>query len=262
MDIIGFRFGGLGLALCFAVASCTDDTTDTSASGEKPGAPSSPTPASEPRWVVLVRGTLNAKDPAEQKTQHDALARGGEESAKKAGDVAHDVFVGADILGSAADTFVALDRWTDASKIQGFYSEPAFAEGFAKLITPKNAPEVFEKSDRFHTWGSLDAADSVSPRYWVFVRARLKESDPAKQKEGHDAAAKGGEENVKALGDVAHVVFTSTSDPRELLAIDVWTKPDGIVAIYTNPDFQKALAPVFEGQPSLTVGRSTDWHQW
>ena len=257
------RWGGVSLALSLALLACTGEDLPRSSEPASPASPTDPaaTPNADPKYFVFVQGVLVPKDREEQKKQHDALAKGGEESAKKAGDVGHDVFLGSGLLGSTPNDFLALDRWVDAANIEGFYSNPVFAEGFAKLITPKRAPEVFEKSTRLYSWGTLDEADGVSPHYWVFVRARFKEADPTKQQEGHDAAARGGEANARAAGDVAHVVFTGLKDPLDFLAIDVWTKPDGIAALYTDPDFQAALAPVFE-QVEVIVGQSSDFHQW
>ena len=44
--------------------------------------------------------------------------------------------------------------------------------------------------------------------------------------------ASGGEEMVREAGDVAHVVGLGLEDPREFLAIDVWTSDDNIEAVY------------------------------
>ncbi len=103
--------------------------------------------ASDPHFYVVVRGKLRAGDLSVIKTEHDALAAGGEAPAKAAGDVAHLVF-----LGRADDhEFFALDIWSKSDNLEAFYSDPNFQAGFAKLFDGAPTLGVYQSTD-WHQW--------------------------------------------------------------------------------------------------------------
>lgn len=215
-----------------------------------------------PEFAALVRGTLFTADLAAAKTKHDEIASGGEPAAKAAGDIAHDVLLGTTLLGTVENQFVGIDRWTDGQAMSDFYMNPDLQAAFGQLFSAPPTLEAFQRQPTWHTWGDMDAGDTFDPYFFVVVRGKLKEADPAKAQAGHDAVASGGEATVTAAGDVAHIVFTGLQDPQEFLAIDIWKSSDDMEAVYTNADFQAAFGSLFEGQPTLAVYRSTDWHQW
>jgi quinol monooxygenase YgiN len=213
-------------------------------------------------FAAVVRGELFTEDLAEAQASHDAIASAGEAQAKAAGDLAHDVYLGTDLLGTTPDEFLAVDRWDDAAAMGAFYADPAIQQAFGSLFAAPPAIEAFAYQPGWHGWGDLDVTDSVTPHYWAVVRGRLASSDLTEMENLHDQIAAGGEQAALALGDLGHVVFLSLDDPREFLAIDLWDNPDGPVTLYTDPDFGAAFAQLFESPPSLAIYGSTDWHQW
>lgn len=112
------------------------------------------------------------------------------------------------------------------------------------------------------TWGSLDASDGAPPHYFVVVRGHLASEDATTNQATHDAVADGGEPAAIAIGDAGHVVFTGLEDPREFLAIDVWSSSANTETLDTNPDFQAAFATLFDAPPSVQVFASSEWYGW
>lgn len=211
--------------------------------------------------LALVRGTLFTTDMVAAQAKHDALASGGEAAAKSQGDVAHDVGLGTTLLGTTENAFLGIDRWTAGSNPAAFYGNADFQAAFATLFSGAPTLEIFQAPSGWHTWGNLDAADSADPHYFVVVRGKLAK-DAAGTQPNHDALAAQGEPQAKAAGDVAHVVYLGAQDPKEFLAIDLWTKSDAMAQVYGDPDFQKAFGTLFESAPSLAVYQSTKFHQW
>src|SRR5699024_5984951 len=132
---------------------------------------------------------------------------------------------------------------------------------FGTLFAAPTAPVLYTRTT-WHQWGTLDSADSSEPRFFAVVRGTLASADAESMRSMHDAAAMGGQSNATAAGDVAHVVFLGADDPRQFLAIDVWTRSENIMAVYTNPDFMRGLAGLFSAPPSIGIYSSTSWHQW
>jgi quinol monooxygenase YgiN len=279
--------GGLALSvLGVVVAGCGDDeagsggatgtTTSSSSSGSGSGTTTGATTSSgeggaggdasgggDPGlYLAMVRGELFTADMEEAQASHDAIAAGGEAQAKAAGDVAHDVHLGTDLLGGTPNEFLGMDRWTDAAAMGTFYSDPAIQQAFGSLFAAPPSIEAFAHQASWHSWGDLDVSDGVEPHYWAVVRGRLASSDLAAMQALHDQIAGGGQGAAEALGDLGHVVFLSLEDEQEFLAIDVWDNADGPVMLYTDPSFGAAFAQLFESPPSLRIYASTDWYQW
>lgn len=261
--------------MCLVVASslaCGDDSmvgpSDASPDGTPDASdasvdvPDTSPPVMITEWIALARGDLFTSDLAMAQERHDAVAAGGRDAAMMAGDFAHDPMLGTTLLGSPENAFLATDRWSDGEAMRAFYADPMFAAGFAELFSGMPNLELFERRSDFHEWGDLDAADASDPRFFVVVRGRLASTVLEENRAMHDAVAAGGEEMVRAAGDVAHVVHLGLDDPREFLAIDVWGDDTNIEAIYGNPDFQMAFATLFEAPPSVAVYRSSGWESW
>jgi quinol monooxygenase YgiN len=271
----------LALSLTLLLSACSDDDvepppTPDSGLADSSAADSAPLPdaalpdtvvASDgagppPLWAVLIRGEL-AADLNSSKTSHDALSKGGEAAAKAAGDIAHDALLGTKLLGTTEDAFLGLDLWKDLKGMQTFYADPNFAKAFAALFkAPPPQPELFVYQPTWHNWGSMTSGDAHAPYYFVVARGRLKATDPKLAQQAHDQVAAAGETAVKAAGDVAHVVFTGLTDPREFLAIDIWKDNTNLAGVYSDPNFVKGFAALFEVAPTVQVYRSTDWYQW
>jgi hypothetical protein len=214
----------------------------------------------EERFIAIVLGTL-ADEPTTAQGTHDAIAGGGEDGARGAGNVHHEIFLGTTLLGTTENQFLATDRWTNLEGARAVYSDPGFIAAFSTLFSEPTAPTLYARSD-FHEWGSLDAADASEPRYFVVVRGHLAATTTDEARTMHDAVAAGGEAMARAAGDVSHIVFLGVDDPREFLAIDIWPTTDNLEALYSNPDFAAAFATLFDAPPAVGVYESTSWHQW
>jgi quinol monooxygenase YgiN len=210
-------------------------------------------------FMVVVRGPLASEDASEQQTLHDQVAAGGEAAARKAGDLSHRAFVTEPLMGTPAHGFLALDRWQDRAALDAFYANPDFGAALSTLFSAPPTVETLRHADDWYGWGTLDDA---AGQLFVVVRGRLAGSDAAAAQAAHDEVAAGGEETVRAAGDLAHVVFIDPDDPFEFMAIDVWGAGAPIEAVYGDPGFQQAFGSLFAAPPSLQVFRATDWHQW
>ena len=231
-----------------------DDTdTDTTTTGG----------TEEPNFAVMVRGALFTADIADAKAYHDPLASGGEEAAKMLGDFSHDALLGTTLLGTQENKFLGLDRWDNVEGMQAFYSDPDFGAAFGMLFDGEGPlVESFVEMPQWHTWGDMNSGDAFGDYWFVVARGTLAD-EPEVIMPVHDMVAAGGEETVKAAGDVAHVVFLGLEDPKEFLAIDIWKDSAAIEAVYSDPDFAAAFGMLFApGTSTVEIYGSSDWHQW
>mgnify|MGYP000529792057 CR=1 FL=1 len=213
------------------------------------------------RFAALVRGTLFTDDLAMAQARHDMLAAGGESAARDAGDTGHDAMLGTTLLGTTENAFVGLDQWNSLMGMTTFYDNPDFAAAFGMLFDGAPNLEFFQTAG-FHEWGDLASGDAGGDHVFVVVRGRLAEADLDAARMAHDAVAAGGEEMVRAAGDVAHVAFVGLTDTQEFFAIDIWNDTTNLEAVYTDPDFQAAFGSLFSAPPTIAVHASTEWHQW
>lgn len=213
-------------------------------------------------YAVMVRGALFTSDMAMARTRHDAIAGGGREAAQTAGDFGHDVLLGTTILGTTENQFLAIDRWTDLTALRGFYSDPMIAGAFATLFAAPPSIETFERNREFTSWNDLDAVDQTAPHYFVVARGHLAAATTVESRDAHNALVGGTADMARAAGDIGHVVYLGTEDPREFLAIDVWPTSDAIGAFYGNPDFARGVGSLFDAPPSIGVYQGTSWTQW
>ncbi len=263
------RIQGLPLGLAMMLTCCTSSSTTSPDAGQdavvladarQDSAATADTGPAVERHIAIVIGTL-AGTPAATQPVHDAIASGGQASSIAAGDLHHEVFLGTSILGTQMDQFLATDRWTNLEGARAVYSNPDFVAAFSMLFASPTAPALYTASD-WHRWGTLDSADASNPRFFAVVRGRLASSNIAALRTTHDAFASAGQTMAMSAGDVAHVVFLGAEDPTQFLAIDVWTSSAAIAAVYSNPDFQAGLAPLFAAPPTIGIYSSTGWHQW
>ena len=61
---------------------------------------------------------------------------------------------------------------------------------------------------------------------------------------------------------LAHVPHVGISDPRLFFNVDVSTNHEGMLAVLSNPEFQKQFGALFDAPPEVHIYRSTDWKQW
>ena len=213
-------------------------------------------------FAVLVRGELFTDDLAEAQVAHDAIASGGEAASREAGDFYHLAGLSTSLLGNPENTFLAVDRWDAPDNIEGFYSDPAVADGFAGFFSAPPSFEIFVRQPDWFQWGEMPDTSGETDFWVTVVRGTLADADPAEAQIAHDFVASTGQEPSMAAGDISHIVYTGIEDPTQFLAFDVWTSDENIEAVYGDPDFQSLFAPLFAEQPSVVVYRSTDWHQW
>lgn len=219
--------------------------------------------AEEQEFAVVVRGILAGNDLPMSMMSHDQLAMGGEAAAKAAGDIGHDVLLGTTLLGTTENQFLAVDRWDRVDNLDAFYADPDFQAAFGALFSAPPSLEKFVLQRGWASWGDdLTAGDAFEPHYFVIARGRLKDVETAASQAMHDEIASAGETPAIAAGDVAHLPYLGKEDPREFLAVDIWSSADNLEAFYSDPNFQAAFASLFEGQPTIGVYVSTDWHQW
>lgn len=235
-------------------SDATDTDTDTDSTDSTDG-------GEDDVWAVVIQGTLFTDDLAEAQAFHDPLAAEGEEAAMMLGDFAHDPLTGADLLGTPTDSLLVIDRWTDLAGLQAFYADPMFAEAFGMLFADMPSVETYLHRPDWYGWGDMEAGDGADPYYFVLAQGHLAD-EPEAMQASHDAIAAGGEEAALMVGDVAHVVYLGVEDPRDFLAVDIWTESAMLEAFYMNPDFSEALGMLFDDVPTVAVYRSTDWHQW
>ncbi|HEU5059105.1 MAG TPA: hypothetical protein VFU21_21375 [Kofleriaceae bacterium] len=211
--------------------------------------------------MVLVRGQLAAADLADARAAHDAIAQQGEAAAREAGDIAHQVLLGTDMLDSTPDEFLALDRWTDLEAMTAFYADPELAEAFGALFAAPPTIEFFVRAPDWESWGEMDSGEPFDPYFVHLALGRLAAADGEAAQQAHDQVAQGGRQPSIDAGNVGHIVFLGHDDPRQFVAVDIWSAGEPIEPFYTSPMFRQAFEPLFSSV-SEPVYRSTDWHQW
>jgi quinol monooxygenase YgiN len=211
--------------------------------------------------MVLVRGQLAAADMAAARAAHDAIAEQGESAARDAGDIAHQVMLGTDLLDSTPDEFLAIDRWTDLEAMTAFYADPELQEAFGSLFAAAPSLEFFVRAPDWVSWGEMNSGEAYDPYFVHLALGELAADDVDTARQAHDQVAEGGRQPSIDAGNVGHIVFLGLDDPRRFVAVDIWSSGDPIEPFYQNPMFRQAFEPLFSSV-SEPVYRSTDWHQW
>jgi hypothetical protein len=99
------------------------------------------------RWIVIVRGRLKGTDLEQSRQAHNAVASGGESTAKAAGDIAHV----ACIDRKDRRNFLAIDLWSAPEGIEGLYTHPDFAAAFGALFETAPSLGIYASTD-WHQW--------------------------------------------------------------------------------------------------------------
>jgi quinol monooxygenase YgiN len=212
-------------------------------------------------YAAMIRGTLADGNLEQAKAAHDAIAEGGQRAAMAAGDIAHDVLLGTTLLDSTENEFFAFDRWTDAEAMQAFYADPEVAAAFGSLFAAPPTVEYLAFHPEWVSWGDMESGDASDVYWFHLADGVLADKDPESAQAAHDQVAAGGKDPSIQAGNVAHLVFLGLDDPSRFVAVDIWGSAANIEAFYTNPDFVKAFAPLFESVAE-PVYQSTDWYQW
>jgi quinol monooxygenase YgiN len=272
----------LGIRICFgaiaasAIACSGNDTTPADSGTNEAAAdvaadvPATDAEAGAPlEYMAMIRGKLAAGtdagdggvDLSQAKAAHDQIAKGGEASAKQAGDIAHAVYLGVGILDGVPDEFLAMDRWTDATAMKAFYANPQIQQAFGSLFASPPTIDYFVGANGWVCWGDMHSGDTYHPNYVHLALGTLSSSDTATNENAHNQVASGGKDPSIQAGNVAHVVWLGESDARKFNGVDIWGADTNIQAFYTNPQFVQAFSSLFSSvtQP---VYASTDWYQW
>ena len=231
------------------------------ASGQTTPPPAPAPAAAEPKITAYVHGPLAQKTLDEARVYHDKLAGGSQAAAHDAGDLGHHVMLGTGEPAGGKDEFLALDEWRSLEGPGAVYGDPQFQKSFAQLFAKPVMPELYQRRPDWHTWGDLKAP-GAGP-YWVMiVKGHLAKATEAENRAAHDAVAGGFEKAARAAGDIAHVPHLAIDDPRVFFNVDVSTSHEGMLAVLSNPDFQKAFGALFDAPPEVHIYRSSDWKQW
>lgn len=203
------------------------------------------------------------------------IAQGGEPGARDAGDFAHDVLLGTDLLANAGgarkDEFVALDRWTNPAAMQAFYADPQVAAAFGALFNGPPSIEFFEAQPLWVNWGDMSSGDGFNPYFFHLALGTQAGATPAARQAAHDQVACGGRDPSLGAGAVGHVVFTGLTDSARFVAVDIWNASTNLEAVYTDPNFVAAFGALFTSvtQPTFvsTSGTATTsgrdgWYTW
>jgi quinol monooxygenase YgiN len=238
-----------------AATSSTSSSVSTATGAGTGAGGGAPVPA-----AAFFRGPL-AASVAESKANSDPFFLGVKAQAQAAGDIGHDALLGTTHLGTTLDQFVGLDRWSSDANMDAVYANPQVqAFGASFYASPPEFKTFFLTN--FYQWGDLDAADAVTPHYFVVVRGRFKDI-PENIKAIHDPIAQGAEAQSKMEGDVAHIVYSGRQDPQDALIVDLWSTDTNIDAFYSNPQFKTDVDSLFDATgPNFGVYSSTDWVTW
>jgi hypothetical protein len=59
-------------------------------------------------------------------------------------------------------------------------------------------------------------------------------------------------------GGVGHRVFANVQDPQEFLALDTWETVEGLQQAFGDPETQREIGSLFDGQPEVTIWSPRD----
>jgi len=86
------------------------------------------------------------------------------------------------------------------------------------------------------------------------VRGIMKEKDPEKAKQAHNAIFGSLRSVGEELGSIGHQTYLNPEDPREFFAVDTWPDMDSLQGFMAHPANPVAgIGSMFEGQPDVVV---------
>ncbi|HEY2368324.1 MAG TPA: hypothetical protein VGH87_18125, partial [Polyangiaceae bacterium] len=182
------------------------------------------------QYMALIRGTLagasdagdGGVDLSQAKATHDQIAKGGEASAKQAGDIAHAVYLGTGILDGVPDEFLAMDRWTDANAMKAVYANPQIQQAFGSLFASPPTIDFYVSANDWVSWGDMHSGDAFHPSYVHLALGTLSSQDTATNETAHNQVASGGQAPSMQAGNVAHVVWLGLDDAQKFNGVDIW----------------------------------------
>jgi len=89
--------------------------------------------------------------------------------------------------------------------------------------------------------------------FYTTVRGRLKDADQDAAREAHNAIVERLRARNAELGGVGHRAFANVQDPQEFLAMDTWESIEGLQQAMGDPDTQREIGSLFDGQPDVAI---------
>jgi quinol monooxygenase YgiN len=233
--------------------SSSNDTASSNTSGGEGGG------ASGAVYTALSLGTLK-NDEAGSKTLHDMVVGAASQQAMASGDLGHEPLLGMDTAAGAPLQFLAIDRWTSVDGFNTFVASPPMVDFISNFYTAPPDVSVWQTRPDWTTWGSpADEAPSAGG-YVITLRGQYAGDEASAMKTHNGIVASIPAPGAVALGNIAHLLFANPSDPSELLIIEVWTNETSQEQTYMA--LGPAIAQLWNGMPTITRWRTTDWARW
>ena len=216
-------------------------------------------------YLFTNTGTLRPKTAEEARAIHNATAGNpqGVAAAIALGDLSHLVFVP---MGEWAGEIMFIDQWTSAEGIQQFFADPQVQAGGAQIFTQYD-PVVWRHAEGFVNYTINTPLGASQDRLVGIIRGQVTSMEAAQQamnqiwRQRVNEAHKGGLNSHEVYVRLAQ---PGTPESLEILGVDVWSKHDGMHALYEDPAFMQPFDGVFAGEPKTwTLHRPAgEWVEW
>jgi hypothetical protein len=218
--------------------------------------------------LLTVRGTRipTTLDAARVLHNDTAGSPPGIAAARALGDLSHRVFSPvSEAPGTKPDELLFLDIWCDPQGIGQFFSNHEVQGQAARLFSAKDAT-VWMPARGANSY-QLPPPRTLATRFIGIVRGAVGGVESAI--ETFAAADRQAIRDARKRGIISHELFVKLpmpgdTSPPELLGLDQWASPDGMLEHYRDEAAMKALAGVFTGPPATSVWSTAagDWSEW
>lgn len=93
----------------------------------------------------------------------------------------------------------------------------------------------------------------------VAVRGILKDLPESDLRAAHDRLLGVLKGPGHELGNTGHRAYRNTSNPNELLVVDLWDDLAGAEKLMSDPDLPAQLGQFFDGMPDVAIWSETQW---
>jgi hypothetical protein len=214
---------------------------------------------------LTVRGTFVPPTVDGMRKLHDDTAGSpqGIAAARSFGDLSHKVYLP---MGTAKPTeSLFLDVWTSAQGIQSFFANEMVINQGSKLFKSRDSALWMPALGAFSF--HLPAPASKRARLVGLLRAPV--SSPEKAIEVFRDTISAALPDARKRGQLSHQIFIRLSPPgesaqAELLGLDEWADPEGMMEHYQDQKHMGPLAKAFAGAPQSSVWEQADpaWSEW
>lgn len=212
-------------------------------------------PAYQGTYLVVVTGQLKGDlDEAALQATHDGIIAAMAPAARKAGDLAHAPYLGA----QDPRAFMAVDVWNSLSALQRFYSDPKAQQALSGLFSAPPEIQVFTEAG----WASYGARWYQRPAALAMVTAPLKGKNPLVSRHLHDAIIAQSAAQARRLGDLTHDAYLGLQDPTRFLAVDTWSSVENMQRFYADPGARRAFMTMFAAPPTVTIYVDKGWKSY